>query len=93
MKWILAFLIISLLVLFHEFGHFVVARLNGVIVDEFSLGFGPRLLSAKRGETRYSLKLLLFGGSCLMRGMYQYEDEGGDGLSDFYIQKYNKKIS
>ncbi len=79
MKWILAFLIISLLVLFHEFGHFVVARLNGVIVDEFSLGFGPRLLSAKRGETRYSLKLLLFGGSCLMRGMYQYEDEGGDG--------------
>ncbi len=69
MKWIIAILIFSLLILFHEFGHFLMARLNGVAVEEFSLGFGPRLLSAKRGETRYSLKLLLFGGSCRMRGM------------------------
>ena len=45
MKWIIAFLIFSLLVLFHEFGHFLVARLNGVAVEEFSLGYGPRLLS------------------------------------------------
>ena len=46
MKWIIAFIMISLLVLFHEFGHFVFAKLNGVDVEEFSLGFGPRLLSA-----------------------------------------------
>ena len=79
MKWIVAFLIFSLLVLFHEFGHFIVARLNGVIVDEFSLGFGPRLLSVKRGETRYSIKLLLFGGSCRMRGMLELLEENEDG--------------
>ncbi len=79
MKWIIAILIFSLLILFHEFGHFLMARLNGVAVEEFSLGFGPRLLSAKRGETRYSLKLLLFGGSCRMRGMLGgTEDEDGN---------------
>ncbi len=76
MKWIIAFLIFSLLVLFHEFGHFLVAKMNGVVVEEFSLGFGPRLLSTVRGGTRYSLKLLLFGGSCQMKGMYDdYDDE------------------
>lgn len=76
MKWFIAFLIFSLLVLFHEFGHFLFARINGVDVVEFSIGFGPRLLSAVWGGTRYSLKLLLFGGSCQLRGMYTtYGDE------------------
>lgn len=78
MKWLIAFLIFSLLILFHEFGHFIVARLNGVEVEEFSLGFGPRLISAMRNETRYSVKLLLFGGSCRMKGM-MYLDENEDG--------------
>ena len=75
MKWVIAILIFSLLILFHEFGHFLVARLNGVEVEEFSLGFGPRLISAKRGKTRYSLKLFLFGGSCRMKGMMSFEDD------------------
>lgn len=75
MKWLIAFLIFSLLILFHEFGHFIVAKLNGVEVEEFSMGFGPRLLSAKFRGTRYSLKLLLFGGSCQMKGMYDLDEE------------------
>jgi len=82
MKWVIAILMISILVLFHEFGHFIVAKLSGVEVEEFSLGFGPRLISTVRGKTRYSLKLLLFGGSCLMKGMYpddSDEDEDSDG--------------
>ncbi len=79
MKWLIAFLVFSLLVLFHEFGHFVVALLSGVEVEEFSLGFGPRLLSVKKGETRYSIKLLLFGGSCRMKGMYAVPEEDEDG--------------
>ena len=80
MKWIIAFLIFSLLVLFHEFGHFLAARLNGVAVEEFSLGFGPRILSFVKGETRYSLKLLLFGGACRMRGMFpEWTEDGDDG--------------
>ncbi len=75
MKWIYAILIFSVLILFHEFGHFLFAKLNGVVVEEFSFGFGPRLLSTVHNGTRYSLKLLWFGGSCLMKGMYEEGDE------------------
>ncbi len=68
MKIILALLVFSLIVIFHEFGHFLFARLNHVTVVEFSLGMGPRLFSVQRGETRYSVKVLPFGGSCIMLG-------------------------
>lgn len=68
MKIILALLVFSLIVIFHEFGHFLFARLNHVTVVEFSLGMGPRLFSVTRGDTMYSLKALPFGGSCMMLG-------------------------
>ncbi len=70
MNIIIAIMIFSMIVLFHEFGHFLLARAVGVTVLEFSLGMGPRLLShvSKKSKTRYSLKLLPFGGSCLMKG-------------------------
>ena len=63
---LLAILMIGLVICFHEFGHFLIARLNGVTVTEFSIGLGPRLLSWKMWGTRWSLKLLPFGGSCMM---------------------------
>lgn len=75
LKIIIAILIFSVLVLFHELGHFLLAKKNGIIVDEFSLGMGPRIISTVKGDTRYSLKLLPFGGSCMMRG----EDEDDEG--------------
>lgn len=75
MKWVIAILIFSILIIFHELGHFIFAKINGVEVEEFSIGFGPRLLSAKIHGTRYSLKLLLFGGSTQMKGMYEELDE------------------
>ena len=70
-----AILVLGGIVLFHEFGHFLVARLFGVGVVEFSVGFGPRLLShvSKKSGTRYSLKLFPLGGSCAMMG--ELEDE------------------
>ena len=68
MSIIIAILIFSVIVLFHEFGHFLLAKKCGVVVEEFSLGFGPRLLSHVWGGTRYSLKLLPLGGSCMMKG-------------------------
>ncbi len=76
MKWIISILILSLLVIVHEYGHFLLAKLNGVEVREFSVGFGPRLLSTSVRGTRYSLKLLPFGGSCRMKSML--EDYDGD---------------
>ena len=71
MSLLLAVLILGLIILFHEFGHFLLAKLCGIGVLEFSLGMGPRLVSVQRGETRYSIKALPFGGSCMMLG----EDE------------------
>ncbi len=60
---ILFFLVIlAILVLSHEFGHFIVAKIFGIRVDEFGLGFPPRIFSRKYGETVYSLNWLPFGG-------------------------------
>ena len=83
MKWIIAIIIFSLLILVHEYGHFLVARMNGVDVVEFSIGFGPRLLTTVRKGTRYSVKALPFGGSCRMRSALEdYEGEDDTGLPE-----------
>ena len=66
MKILLALMIFSLIIVIHELGHFLLAKRGGIRVNEFSLGMGPRVLSRQFGETRYSLKLLPFGGSCMM---------------------------
>ena len=65
---IIAIVVFSILVLFHEFGHFIMAKAVGIGVTEFSLGMGPRILSFVKGGTRYSLKAFPFGGSCAMVG-------------------------
>lgn len=77
MRIILALLIFSALVIVHELGHFLLAKWNGITVTEFSVGMGPRLLSREWGNTRYSLKLLPFGGSCMMVGEEEESDEEG----------------
>ena len=77
MSIIFALIIFSAIVLFHELGHFLLAKRGGIAVTEFSLGMGPRLWSHEWGGTRYSLKLLPFGGSCLMVGEDGDSDEEG----------------
>lgn len=72
MSIIIAILIFGIIIIIHELGHFLLAKKNGITVVEFSVGMGPRLLSTEKGGTKYSLKLLPFGGSCMMLG----EDEG-----------------
>ena len=71
MSLIIAVLMLGIIIMIHEFGHFLFAKLNGIGVIEFSLGMGPRLISFEKGGTRYSFKILPFGGSCMMLG----EDE------------------
>ena len=68
-------LILSLLVLIHELGHFFVAKKFGIKVEEFGFGFPPRLFSFKRGETVYSINWLPIGGFVKLYG----EDEAGRG--------------
>ncbi len=60
--------IIVVLILAHELGHFITAKASGVKVEEFGLGFPPRLLSVKRGETLYSLNAIPLGGFVKMAG-------------------------
>ena len=76
--YLAAVVVLGGIILFHEFGHYLLARLNGIAVVEFSVGFGPRLLSwvSKKTGIRYSLKLLPLGGSCAMLGEFgEDEDE------------------
>jgi len=61
-------LILSVLVLIHEFGHFITAKKMGVYVEEFGLGIPPRIYGKKIGETIYSINLFPFGGFVRLRG-------------------------
>lgn len=71
---ILFVLIFGVVVVSHEFGHFLLAKANGIHVIEFSVGMGPNLFSFQKGDTKYSLKLLPIGGACMF--------EGEDGLNE-----------
>ncbi len=71
--FILFVVIFGIVVISHEFGHFLLAKANGIHVVEFSVGMGPTLFSFGKGETKYSLKLLPIGGACMF--------EGEDGLN------------
>ncbi len=61
-------IVLGILVFIHEFGHFVVAKLSNIKVEKFSLGFGPKLIGVKKGETEYMLSLLPLGGYVKMVG-------------------------
>jgi len=68
--WVVPFAVVfGTIVLFHELGHFLVARRFGVKVHEFAIGFGRALVQWKRGETRYSLRLFPLGGFVKLAGM------------------------
>ena len=75
MKILIAVIIFSAIILIHELGHFLLAKKNAIVVTEFSLGMGPRLISTVKGGTRYSLKLLPIGGSCAMLGEDTAEED------------------
>lgn len=72
--YLLAIFLFGVLIAIHEFGHFSFAKLFKVKVNEFSLGMGPKLISKKKGETTYSLRLFPIGGFVSMEG----EDEDSE---------------
>lgn len=74
MKILLFLIIFTLIILVHEGGHFLLGKKSGIGVVEFSLGLGPTICGFTRNGTKYSLKLLPFGGACMF--------EGEDGVSD-----------
>lgn len=79
----MAIALFLVLIIIHEFGHFIAAKSVGVRVNEFAVGFGPRLFSKKWGETTYALNLIPLGGYCAMEG----EDESSEDSRAFCNKK------
>ncbi len=73
-----AVFVFGLLVLVHEFGHFITAKMTGMRVDEFAIGFGPKIISKKRGETIYSLRAIPLGGFNDIAGMDPDNNPAGE---------------
>jgi len=74
--WLLV--LIGVMIMIHELGHFWAARFFDVKVEAFSFGFGPRLFGFRRGETDYRFSLILFGGYVKMAGEQAGDDNAGD---------------
>ena len=68
MSYILAIIVFGLLIFVHELGHFLVAKLSGITVLQFTIGFGPAIFKKKVGETLYAVRLLPLGGAVMMQG-------------------------
>ena len=74
--YLVAILLFLVLIIIHEFGHFIAAKLMGVRVNAFAVGFGPKLFKKQWGETEYSFNLVPLGGYCAMEGE---DEESSDG--------------
>jgi regulator of sigma E protease len=85
MTVIIFLLVLAVLIFVHELGHFLAARMFGIRVDAFALGFGPKLLAWTRGETKYSLNLIPFGGYVKIFGENPNEEStiGPDAARSF----------
>lgn len=86
---VFALIIFGLLIFVHEFGHFIVAKLVGVRVEEFSIGMGPKAFSLKKGDTLYSIRILPIGGYVKMTGESGLEEE--DDLAKDDPKRFNNK--
>ncbi len=88
MTIILFLFFLSLLIIAHEFGHFLAAKKLGAIVEEFSLGFPPRIFSRRIKETVYSIGVILFGGFVKLKG----EDNPNDLAGFLYLSPKRKLL-
>ncbi len=87
MSILIALLVLSVLIFFHELGHFTAARLLGVQVDVFSIGFGKRLWTKKIGKTEWSLSAIPLGGYVKMKG----QDDTDPTKKSYDPDSYNAK--
>ena len=91
MTIIFAFLIFSFLIFIHEFGHFLASKCLKTGVDEFSIGFGPKIVQKKFKGTMYSLRWLPLGGYCAIEGEEETEEKK-DSASSYQNKKPWQKI-
>ncbi len=87
--YLVAILVFLVLIIIHEFGHFIVAKLFKVKVNEFAIGFGPKLLKFQGKETLYRFNLVPFGGYCAMEGE---DDESNDPRAFCNAKAYKRYL-
>ncbi|MCY4280815.1 MAG: site-2 protease family protein, partial [Acidimicrobiaceae bacterium] len=91
--WVVIILALVAMLFLHELGHFVTARLTGMKVSEFFIGFGPRLWSFRRGETEYGIKAIWIGAYVRIVGMNNLDQvDPGDEPRTFRQQSYPRKL-
>lgn len=82
-KFILFLLIFMVIVLVHEGGHFIIGKRSGIHVEEFSIGLGPTIWGFMHNGTKYSIKLLPFGGLCMFEGLDMDDEDAEPGEGSF----------
>ena len=75
------------MIFFHELGHFLTAKRFGIKVEEFFIGFGPRVWSFRRGETEYGLKAIPVGGYVRIAGMNPLEEPAPEDRDRIFTAK------
>lgn len=87
---IISFVVVfGILVLFHEFGHFAMAKANGIKVNEFAIGIGPKVFKIQKKETLYSIRALPLGGFVKMEG----ENKASEDVRSFYNKSPYRRLS
>ncbi|SFA89764.1 RIP metalloprotease RseP [Clostridium frigidicarnis] len=77
MYFVIALLALGVLIIIHELGHFIMAKVNGVTVEEFSIGMGPKLFAINGGKTQYTIRILPIGGYVKMHGESEEANDEG----------------
>ena len=85
---LIAILFFELIILVHEGGHFFAAKMMKIKVNEFSIGMGPKLFQFQKGDTKFTLRFILFGGYCAMEG----EDSESDDKNSFANKKVIQRV-
>ena len=87
MRIIIGLVFLFFLIFFHELGHFIAAKIFGVKVEAFSIGFGPILFHRKKGDTDYRFSLIPVGGYCSMKGEKDFQKSLDAGLDHIEAEK------
>jgi regulator of sigma E protease len=87
MSIIIFVIILGVLIFIHELGHFLVAKKSGIRVDEFAIGFPPQIFSFKKGETKYALNLIPFGGYVKIYGENSEDESVNKDAKDSFVNK------
>lgn len=83
-------IVLGVLVFIHEFGHYITAKKSDIMVSEFALGFGPKLISKKVGETLYSIRGIPLGGFCNMVGEFPPDESMSEEEREIYEEAKEK---